>query len=105
MPGPEQVVGVELLTEFVASFAFIAAVVASKGNPIVAGIALAIAIFLGGWMGDRANHVNPAITIGLLVNGQVGFARGASLIAMQVIGGILAVVAVALSKKMNFKKL
>ena len=89
----------ELLTEFTATFAFVAAVVASGGHPIVAGIALAIAIFLAGWFGSKANHLNPAITAGFLASGKVSVAHGSVLIAVQVIGGILATVGVFLLKK------
>jgi glycerol uptake facilitator-like aquaporin len=91
--------GPELLTEFTATFAFVSAVVASGGNPIVAGIALAIVIYLGKWFGDRADHVNPAITLGFLVAGKVGVLRGSALIATQVLAGILATLGVLLFMK------
>ena len=90
--------GKELLVELAMAFAFIAAVVASNGQPLVAGAALAVVIFLGKWLGDRANHVNPAITLGLLANGQVGTLRGLSLVAVQLVAGVLAVFAVTFIK-------
>lgn len=95
----DPIVVYELMTEFTATFAFIAAVVASGGNPIVAGVALAIAIFLGSWFGDKANHLNPAITVGFMVAGKISPARGTALLSTQVLAGIFATVGVFLFKK------
>ena len=85
--------GKELMAEFGFTFAFIAPIIATNGNPIVAGVALMIAIFFGGWFGSRANHFNPAITIGLLANRQIDAVRATALIALQIAGGVLAVLA------------
>lgn len=87
----DKLIGLELLTELTATFAFIAVVVGTNGNPIVAGVALAIAIFFAGWFGGRANHLNPAISIGMIATGQVGMLRGIALMTVQVIAGILGV--------------
>lgn len=86
----------ELLIELVMTTAFVAVVVFSKGHPVVIGAMLALVIYLGGQMGDRANHVNPAITLGLLANGGIKPLRAAALIGTQVLGGIIGVFMIGL---------
>lgn len=79
--------GLELLL----TMAFVAAVVASGGQPIVVGATLALVIFVGTLLGSKANHVNPAITLGLLAAGKLDIIRAAALVSAQLVGGALGV--------------
>ena len=84
----------ELGIELVVSLAFVATVVASGGQPIVVGAALALLIFVGSLLGSHANHVNPAVTLGFLAAGKVDGARAAGLVVAQLVGGVIGAIAV-----------
>jgi len=86
----------EIVVEFLVTAAFVTAALASGGHPVVCGAALALFVYIGQLMGDHANFVNPAITLGLLVTGQIEGVRAASLLAVQVLGGVSAAAAVLL---------
>lgn len=83
----------ELVIEFALTLAFISIIVLSQGQPVIVGLSLALLIYLGILLGSGANHLNPAVTFGLLVNGSVGALRGFALIAVQLLAGALAVFA------------
>lgn len=97
----------DLAIEALATFAFVAAVVASGGNALVVGAALAAAIIVAKALGGRACHLNPAVTLAfwaaekkaasgskIAAAGVLDAARAAALIGAQVIGGVAAALVV-----------
>jgi aquaporin Z len=73
---------VDVVTEFVGTFVLIAVIVATSGQAIAAGIALAGAIFLVG-AGNPA-HFNPAVSVAMFLRGKVTPGRCAAIVASQV---------------------
>jgi glycerol uptake facilitator-like aquaporin len=96
----------DLAIEALATFAFVAAVVASGGNALVVGAALAAAIIVAKALGGRACHLNPAVTLAFwaaekkaasgskIAAGGLDGVRAAALICAQVIGGVAAALVV-----------
>jgi glycerol uptake facilitator-like aquaporin len=84
----------EIAIELVGTGAFVAAIMASRGQPVVIGATLALVVFLGNMLGSTANHVNPAITLGLLINGKIKGLRAAMLVIAQLIGAAISILLV-----------
>lgn len=82
-----------LVAEFVGTFTliFIGAGAAAMSGSLVA-VALAHGLVVLGFAYAygpiSGTHINPAVTIGLLVGGQIDFAKAAGYIVVQLIGGV-----------------
>ena len=82
-----------LVAEFVGTFTliFIGAGAAAVSGSLVA-VALAHGLVVLGFAYAygpiSGTHINPAVTIGLLVGGQIDFAKAAGYIVVQLIGGV-----------------
>jgi glycerol uptake facilitator-like aquaporin len=75
-----------LLAEFLGTFLLVMAVLATSGNALVDGGALAIIIFLIGK--TSGGHVNPAISTAMYMKGSLTFNEFMGYVAAQVIGGV-----------------
>lgn len=78
-----------VVTELVGTWLFITSIglaIANAGEfaPLVIGFALAVLVFMGGNISGA--HYNPAVTLGLFVNGQVGFITWIAYTVAQVVG-------------------
>jgi glycerol uptake facilitator-like aquaporin len=82
--------GREILVEAVATFAFIFVGIASGGQPLIVGAALAIAVYFAGVFGDRAAHLNPAVTLAALCHKAIDAHRALALVGAQIAGGLVA---------------
>ena len=82
------------LCEFLGSFALILSVLLSNGNPLVVGGTLAAALFAVG------GHFNPAISISMLAKGSIPAPVAALFIALQVLGGLAALLVVTAGRKL-----
>lgn len=84
-----------LVAEFIGTFAliFIGAGVGALGAGGLMGVAFAhglvVLAFCYAYGHLSGNHINPAVTIGLLAAGEISVAKAAAYIATQLIGGIL----------------
>lgn len=79
----------DFATEFVGTFFLVAVIIATSGQAIAAGLALAGAIFLAGQ--GNAAHFNPAVSIAMLSRGDISWHRCVKLLLGQVLAGIAAV--------------
>jgi aquaporin Z len=92
--------GAALVAEFVGSFALtfigIMAIHASQGNLLAVAVAhgLTLAIMVTAAMPTSGGHINPAITVGFLVTGKIKPVAGIAYIVLQLLGGIVAALAV-----------
>lgn len=71
--------------EYAGAFFFILAIFASGGNPLVIGAALALVIFLIG--GISGGHVNPAVSLAMLLNHKISGMKFAGYALAQLLGG------------------
>ena len=84
-----------LIAEFVGTFAlvFVGAGVVAQGVGGLVGVALAhgfvIVAFAYAYGHVSGTHINPAVTIGLWVGGQIETVRAAAYVVVQLLGGIL----------------
>lgn len=74
-----------LLSEFLGTTFFVLSVLASGGNPLVAGGALALVIFL--IARQSGGHVNPAVSTAMYLRGTLGLYEYLSYVASQLFGG------------------
>jgi aquaporin Z len=73
------------LAEYIASFFFILTVFASGGNPLIIGAALALAIFL---VANHTNgHLNPAVSIAMLLDDKMEMRHFIGYVVAQILGG------------------
>jgi glycerol uptake facilitator-like aquaporin len=79
----------DLVTEFIGTFFLVAVIIATSGQAIAAGIALAGAIFLAGQ--NKSAHFNPSVTISMLMRGDLSWQRCAKLLCGQVLAAAAAV--------------
>src|SRR5438105_2214197 len=97
--------GAALVAEFIGSFALtfigIMAIHSASGMPGNVGLiaiaiahGLALAIMVSAAMPTSGGHINPAITVGFLVTGKIKPVAGIAYIVIQVLGGIVAALAV-----------
>ena len=78
----------DVLTEFVGTFFFVATIIATSGQAIAAGVALAAAIFLAGRV-NPANF-NPAVSLAIMLRGGLSKKRFAIMVCAQLIAAIAA---------------
>ena len=84
------------LAEYIGAFFFILAVFSSHGNPVIIGGALAIVVFLIGR--HSGAHVNPAISVAMLLNSKLNVSTFAGYVVAQILGGVSAYYAYKLTK-------
>lgn len=82
-----------LVAEFVGTFTLIfigAGAAAISGSLVAVALAHGLVVlgFAYAYGPISGTHINPAVTIGLLVGGQIDFAKAAGYIVVQLIGGI-----------------
>jgi glycerol uptake facilitator-like aquaporin len=87
--GGELAIGA-LIAELVGTFALTFAVLNTTGNAIVAAITLLVLVLMLAKL--SGGHVNPGITVGLLVTKQISWVKAAGYIIAQLLGAMLAVV-------------
>lgn len=75
------------LAEFIGTF-FLTLAALLSGTPYAVGLTLAAFVYAIGDM--SGSHVNPAVTIGLLVNRSIEFSTAAFYIIAQIVGAIMA---------------
>jgi aquaporin Z len=71
--------------EYVGAFFFILSIFVSGGNPLVIGGALALVIFL--IAGVSGGHVNPAVSLAMMMNNSINTVEFAGYVAAQLAGG------------------
>lgn len=81
-----------IMTEFVGTWLFITSIglaIANAGDfaPLVIGIALAVVVYMGGHVSGA--HYNPAVSLGLLINGSIHFGTFVSYVIAQLLGAFL----------------
>jgi len=79
-----------LVAELVGTFALTFAVLNTTGNAIVAAITLLVLVLILGKL--SGGHVNPVVTVGLLVTRQIGWVKAVGYLIAQFLGAMLAVV-------------
>jgi aquaporin Z len=84
------------LTEYLASFFFILAIFASGGSPLIIGAALAIAIFFAGSI--SGGHLNPAVSVGMLMDGKLASHHFLGYVVAQILGAASAYYAYKMTK-------
>jgi len=84
------------IAEYFGTFFFILVILASGGNPLVIGAALALVIFL--ISGVSGGHVNPAVSLSMFLNGSLKPTHLFSYVFVQLLGGISAYYAYSVSK-------
>lgn len=77
-----------LLAEFLGTFLLLISILAT-GNALVIGLTLSLIIFLIG--GLSGAHVNPAVSLAMLLNGSLSVPELAAYAAVQLAGGAAAV--------------
>jgi len=82
-----------LVAEFVGTFTLIfigAGAAAISGSLVAVALAHGLVVlgFAYAYGPISGTHINPAVTIGLLVGGQIDFAKAAGYIVVQLIGGV-----------------
>lgn len=77
-----------LLAEFLGTFLLLISILAT-GNALVIGLTLSLIIFLIG--GLSGAHVNPAVSLAMLLNGSLSVAELVAYAAVQLAGGAAAV--------------
>ena len=84
------------LAEYIGSFFFILTVFASGGNPLIIGAALAIAVFL---VSNHTNgHLNPAVSIAMLLNDKMEMHHFIGYVTAQILGGASALYVYKITK-------
>ncbi len=79
----------KLFTELIGTFVFLSVII-KTGDAIAIGIALAAVIFMGGAV--SGGHFNPAVSVMMFLNKKINLVQLASYVAIQCIGGVLALV-------------
>jgi aquaporin Z len=73
------------VAEYIGTFFFVLAIFASAGNPLIIGAALALVIFLIASI--SGGHVNPAVSLGMYMNGSINPMNLFSYVFAQLLGG------------------
>lgn len=84
------------IAEYFGAFFFILVILASGGNPLVIGAALALVIFL--IANVSGGHVNPAVSLSMFLNGSLKTTDLFSYVFAQLLGGISAYYAYSVAK-------
>jgi aquaporin Z len=84
------------LAEYFGAFFFILAIFSSHGNPLIIGGALALVVFLIGR--HSGAHVNPAVSVAMLLNSKLTTGSFLGYVTAQVLGGASAYYAHKLTK-------
>ena len=71
--------------EYVGAFFFILSIFVSGGNPLIIGGALALVIFL--IAGVSGGHVNPAVSLAMMLNNSINTTEFAGYVVAQLAGG------------------
>jgi len=79
---------VSYVAEYIGTFFLILSIFASGGNPLVIGAALAIVIFLIGSI--SGGHINPAVSLGMYMNGSISPIDLFKYVFVQLLGGVSA---------------
>lgn len=79
---------VSYVAEYIGTFFLILSIFASGGNPLVIGAALAIVIFLIGSI--SGGHINPAVSLGMYMNGSISPIDLFKYVFAQLLGGVSA---------------
>lgn len=79
---------------------FLVLTVALSGNPIAIGCILTAMVYMGGYISGA--HYNPAVTLGLLVSGNMKWEEAKRYIAAQLFGGFAAAGVYSLVKQSFF---
>jgi aquaporin Z len=82
---------VALIAEFVGTFALVLSVLMTACNPIAVGGSLAIIIALIGKV--SGGHVNPAVSLAMLLKGSLSQEKAMAYVLSQIAGGLGAVYA------------
>jgi aquaporin Z len=77
------------LAEFLGTLLLMMGVLASGGNPIVVGLALAVGIFFSASI--SGGHLNPAVSVGFYVKGGLSAMDLAAYIVSQSLGAVSSV--------------
>ncbi len=75
------------IVEFVGTF-FLVLTVALSGNPVAIGCILMAMVYMGGYVSGA--HYNPAVTVGLVVSGNIKWDEAKKYILAQMLGGFVA---------------
>lgn len=79
----------KLFTELIGTFVFLSVII-KTGDAIAIGITLAAVIFMGGAI--SGGHFNPAVSVMMFLNNKINLVQLVSYVAIQCIGGALALV-------------
>jgi len=85
------------IVEFLGTFFLMAVILYSKGNWILIGLALGIAVLLGGKASGGC--FNPAVTIGACMTKSLPYSKLFPYIIAEIIGAVIAVLLYLASKK------
>jgi len=84
------------LAEYIGSFFFILAIFSSNGNPFIIGGALALVVFLIGR--HSGSHVNPSVSLAMLLDSKLTTGECLGYVAAQLLGGTSAYYAYKMTK-------
>ena len=84
------------LAEYIGAFFFILAIFSSGGNPLIIGAALALVIYLIGSI--SGGHVNPAVSLAMMMDHKISRSTMFGYVAAQVLGGLSAYYAYQMTK-------
>ena len=87
------------LVEFLGTFFLVSSILYSKGNWIVIGLTLGIAVLLGGKISGGC--YNPAVTVGACMTKSLPYSRLLPYIVVQILAAILAALIYMNTKKLR----
>lgn len=87
---------ISYIAEYVGAFFFILVIFSSHGNPFIIGAALALVIFLIG--SHSGAHVNPAVSLAMLLDSKLTAGECLGYVAAQLLGGTSAYYAYKMTK-------
>ena len=85
--------------EFLGTFFLMAAILYSKGNWIIIGITLGVAVLLGGKISGGC--FNPAVTIGACMSKSLPYSKLIPYVVVQILGAMLATMLYLNTKKLR----
>lgn len=90
---------VELFVEFLGTFFLVASILYSKGNWIIIGLTLGIAVLLGGKISGGC--YNPAVTVASCMSKSIPYSRLIPYIIVQLLAAVLATLLYLNTKKLR----